>query len=113
MPRNVLCVVLCGLLCGVFCFFRFTARCKHPYLLGFIGATDWDRTSNLRLRRPTLYPIELQSQLFVIVYQKFHLQGLIFISSVIFVELFNLFRHIGLNRKKAESFLCNPLENDA
>ena len=26
------------------------------------GATDWDRTSNLRLRRPTLYPIELQSQ---------------------------------------------------
>ena len=27
-----------------------------------IGATDWDRTSNLRLRRPTLYPIELQSQ---------------------------------------------------
>ena len=25
------------------------------------GATDWDRTSNLRLRRPTLYPIELQS----------------------------------------------------
>ena len=26
-----------------------------------IGATDWDRTSNLRLRRPTLYPIELQS----------------------------------------------------
>ena len=28
----------------------------------FFGATDWDRTSNLRLRRPTLYPIELQSQ---------------------------------------------------
>ena len=27
-----------------------------------IGATDWDRTSNLRLRRPTLYPIELQSR---------------------------------------------------
>ena len=27
------------------------------------GATDWDRTSNLRLRRPTLYPIELQSHL--------------------------------------------------
>ena len=26
------------------------------------GATDWDRTSNLRLRRPTLYPIELQSR---------------------------------------------------
>ena len=27
------------------------------------GATDWVRTSNLRLRRPTLYPIELQSQI--------------------------------------------------
>ena len=26
------------------------------------GATDWDRTSNLRLRRPTLYPVELQSR---------------------------------------------------
>ena len=34
----------------------------HPkHLPGLIGATDWDRTSNLRLRRPTLYPIELQS----------------------------------------------------
>ncbi len=29
----------------------------------FDGATDWDRTSNLRLRRPTLYPIELQSHI--------------------------------------------------
>ena len=30
--------------------------------LGESGATDWDRTSNLRLRRPTLYAIELQSR---------------------------------------------------
>ena len=52
---------LCGLLCGVFGFFRCTASRLCPCLLGFLGATDWDRTSNLRLRRPTLYPIELQS----------------------------------------------------
>ena len=35
---------------------------KTPFYWGFctfLGATNWDRTSNLRLRRPTLYPIEL------------------------------------------------------
>src|SRR5574344_115645 len=38
-----------------------------------IGATDWDRTSNLRLRRPTLYPIELQSQGFIGLFENFEL----------------------------------------
>ena len=42
-------------------FFRKPLSCW--YFHGLHGATDWDRTSNLRLRRPTLYPIELQSQL--------------------------------------------------
>ena len=37
-------------------------------MTGRVGATDWDRTSNLRLRRPTLYPIELQSHIVAIVY---------------------------------------------
>ena len=35
-----------------------------PVFRSQIGATDWDRTSNLRLRRPTLYPIELRSRTF-------------------------------------------------
>ena len=38
-------------------------RRKFSRFVILSGATDWDRTSNLRLRRPTLYPIELQSHL--------------------------------------------------
>src|SRR5574344_3035430 len=48
-----------------------------------IGATDWDRTSNLRLRRPTLYPIELQSQS----------AGIIPQSLAVVIEFFRPFLH--------------------
>ena len=46
-------------------------RRKFSRFVILSGATDWDRTSNLRLRRPTLYPIELQSRQNIKVFQKF------------------------------------------
>ena len=65
----------CGIVCGIIYFIsrgiipyqpQRQETPQTPYLLGLrricYGATDWDRTSNLRLRRPTLYPIELQSR---------------------------------------------------
>ena len=34
---------------------------NHRYIISDNGAPGGDRTHNLRLRRPTLYPIELQA----------------------------------------------------
>jgi hypothetical protein len=36
--------------------------CHFGYLIDFIGAPDWTRTSDPRLRRPVLYPAELRAQ---------------------------------------------------